>query len=240
MGAKKHQIHIYANSQTNTLLSQNIRTILDEKFKMTRVEILPASIWTSLFKLLKLKAFKLPVVTFDQQIIFAGQIPDETQLQVALHHQLFKKHATDYSQITDQIFIGTNLCCVTHAHPVIAEKFMIEIDLEEDHEVPNQKLLNPLIYLHLPTKDHTAPRDDQLLAGIDLITHAVKSKQKVYVHCREGHGRSPTLVIAYFMSLGMNFKTACQKVSNKRPEMHLTEIQIKSLKSLNKKRFKKP
>ncbi|XP_010899485.2 dual specificity protein phosphatase 3 [Esox lucius] len=56
--------------------------------------------------------------------------------------------------------------------------------------------------------------------GSDFIEKALAhndGKGKVYVHCREGYSRSPTLVIAYLMlSCGMDVRTALATVRQKR------------------------
>ncbi|MEK6853994.1 MAG: dual specificity protein phosphatase, partial [Nanoarchaeota archaeon] len=53
---------------------------------------------------------------------------------------------------------------------------------------------------------------------------------KVYVHCKAGHGRSPTLVAAYFILKGKSVKEALVSVRRKRPGIHPTYAQMKALK----------
>jgi len=88
-------------------------------------------------------------------------------------------------------------------------------------------------YLWLPVKDHSAPTLYQFNIGIKAIEEAVKNNQKVYVHCKHGHGRSPTLVAGYFIkSKGMTPEEAVELIRSKRPETHITEIQLEALKKL--------
>jgi protein-tyrosine phosphatase len=48
-----------------------------------------------------------------------------------------------------------------------------------------------------------------------------------------GHGRSPTLVIAYFILHQRNsYSEAINRVIKQRPEIHLEEDQVKALKSI--------
>lgn len=62
--------------------------------------------------------------------------------------------------------------------------------------------------------------------------------KKVYVHCKNGHGRAPILVAAYFIKKGKTFQQAIAFIKKKRPTIHLEKIQIKTLlfleRSLNK------
>jgi protein-tyrosine phosphatase len=146
-----------------------------------------------------------------------------------------KKHTyrVEYSQITPYIFLGTNLCCGIHFNKIQKLGIEADIDLEliRAHD-PAKKLK---MFLWLPTKDRTAPTQEQLKAGVAAIDALVKARVKTYVHCRLGHGRSPTLVAAYFVSKGMTVPDAIKKIKLKRPEIHLFAPQLKALKSFAKK-----
>ena len=76
-----------------------------------------------------------------------------------------------------------------------------------------------------------------MLIGAKAIKTLIDNKIKVYVHCQRGHGRSPTLVAAYFILQGMSAEEAIKKIRNKR-NIHLTKTQIKSLKIFDKKNKK--
>jgi dual specificity MAP kinase phosphatase len=58
----------------------------------------------------------------------------------------------------------------------------------------------------------------------------IETGEKVYVHCRNGHGRGPSLVVAYFILRGDDFEIAHAKVKAKRDVIHLNEEQIERLK----------
>jgi len=83
--------------------------------------------------------------------------------------------------------------------------------------------------LRLPTKDHTASSQDQLRLGVAHLTQLINVGRKVYVHCRNGHGRAPTLVAAYYISTGLSVEEATNKIKNKREEVHLNDEQIEAL-----------
>ncbi|MAF13428.1 MAG: hypothetical protein CMI53_00845 [Parcubacteria group bacterium] len=87
-------------------------------------------------------------------------------------------------------------------------------------------------FLWLPTKDHNPPKKHQLLLGIRQIDYLVKNKIKTYMHCKNGHGRAPTMLATYFVSQGLTVKQAVAKIRKKRPEIHIETSQLKALNKL--------
>ncbi|MEK6952102.1 MAG: dual specificity protein phosphatase family protein [Nanoarchaeota archaeon] len=143
------------------------------------------------------------------------------------------KPVFEYSKINEYIYIGTNLCCAEHFKKALLKKgIKANVSLEE------KRLDHPIgvdYYLWLPTKDQTPPSFKQLLIGAKFIKDLIKNKIKVYIHCEFGHGRSPTLVIAYFILDGKKVKEAIKLIKNKRPSIHLSNSQIKALENFEKK-----
>ena len=133
----------------------------------------------------------------------------------------------NYSQITEHIFLGTNACCKAHFDENLgAQGITADISLEKE------KLDNPMgvdYFLWLPTADLEAPTHEQLALGVQTLHFFIDNNIKVYVHCRLGHGRSTTLVMAYLMSIGKSYDDACAIVKERRPEVHLEEAQTKAL-----------
>ena len=132
----------------------------------------------------------------------------------------------EYNQITDHIYVGTDQCCQAHFDDtLLKEGVTADISLEED------SLDTPFglqYYLWLPVPDHTPPTHKQLLIGVGMLRSLVDNDEKVYVHCKRGHGRSPTLVAAYFILAGVTASQAIQRVREKRA-IHLTRTQIRTL-----------
>ena len=144
-----------------------------------------------------------------------------------------EKHVDmELSKITENIYVGTNMCCNMHFQKLNDFGFDIDIDLEEERQEHPEKVK---IYLWLPTTDKTAPTLKQLKAGVALIDQAVNNNEKVYVHCMNGHGRAPTLVAAYFIyHHKMMVNEAIDLVKQKRPEIHLEPAQIDMLEDYKK------
>lgn len=151
--------------------------------------------------------------------------------------KIFKTHSRltfEYNYIVDGIYIGTNLCCQMHFDQELLKKgIRVDISLEE------KKIDSPFgvdSYLWLPTPDRKSPEMNQLLLGVDCLEYLVKTNQKVYVHCRRGHGRAPTLVAAYLIkSKKMTPEAAVNFIRKKRPAIHLEKSQEKTLINLYKK-----
>lgn len=137
-------------------------------------------------------------------------------------------HQYNYSQITPLLYLGTNFCCQAAFDADLLEKgITADVSLEEERV---DQPYGVKYYLWLPTKDHFPPNLRQLHFGARAIDFFIRRREKVYVHCRLGHGRSPTLVVAYFLFSGLPLYSAIQRVKNKRPEIHLEKRQIMMLK----------
>lgn len=133
-----------------------------------------------------------------------------------------------FNQINDLIYLGTNLCCtaIPHVKVLLDLGIKADIDLEEERQ---EQTPNIDTYLWLPVKDHEAPTQEQLDTGVAVINSLVKNQKKIYIHCKNGHGRSSTLLAAYFISQEMEVNKAIEKVKSKRPEIHIREAQIEAL-----------
>lgn len=134
----------------------------------------------------------------------------------------------EYNEITPLIYIGTNMCCQTHF-----DAELLELGVKANISLEANKLDTPFgvdFYLWLPTEDLSAPTEDQLELGVTTLDKLIKLKNKIYVHCRFGHGRAPTLVAAYFISQGMSVEDAILKIKEKRSSIHISETQKEALK----------
>jgi protein-tyrosine phosphatase len=133
----------------------------------------------------------------------------------------------DFSQITDTILIGTNACCSTHF-----DERLVGIGVRADISLEEERLDAPkgaIVFLWLPTADHTPPTPMQLRIGVAALRELAHEKMTVYVHCRQGHGRAPTLIAAYFIAEGMDVAEAVRLVKKKRPITHLRPNQLAAL-----------
>jgi protein-tyrosine phosphatase len=140
----------------------------------------------------------------------------------------------EYSYITDGIYVGTNQCCMVGFAEVLIDKEKIEADMSMEAERIDSAF-GVDYFVWLPVVDHAAPKLEQLEFGVEVLNKWVSMKKKIYIHCQNGHGRAPTMVAAYLINKGMEVKEAIEFIKNKRPEIHLEDVQIKSLEKFAKK-----
>lgn len=146
-------------------------------------------------------------------------------------HAQIKKLEYDY--IVDGIYVGTNQCCQTHFDKKLKrEGITADISLEEDRlDAP----FGVEFYVWIPVKNHMAPSPDQLEFGVSVLEKLVAMKKKIYVHCKNGHGRAPTLVAAYLVKNGKKPKEAELFIKKKRSSIHLEEVQREALQDFSTK-----
>lgn len=148
---------------------------------------------------------------------------------VDTYNHAFGQKGFDYDQISDEIFIGTNMCCqFGFNRELLTKNVKADISLEEARvDAP----MGVDYFLWLPTKNHGAPTPDKLTLGVITLDFLISRKIKVYIHCKNGHGRAPTLFVAYLVKKGMEVLEAIKYLQSKRPAVHLNEIQIEALNS---------
>lgn len=105
------------------------------------------------------------------------------------------------------------------------------VNMRENLPFP-QEVYEKLDILHLPTADLQASTVEQLREGIEFIGTHVKQGQKVYIHCRWGEGRGPSMVLAYLISTGMTLDDALSLVQSVRPFARPTRVQIERLREV--------
>lgn len=135
----------------------------------------------------------------------------------------------DYDQIDEKVFIGTNMCCQTgFDRELLTKDVRADISLEE---VRVDAPMGVDYFLWLPTKDHEAPEPDKLTFGVQALHFLLTRNIRIYIHCKNGHGRAPTLYAAYLIHKGMEVDQAITYIKDKRPVIHLSENQISALKT---------
>ena len=142
-------------------------------------------------------------------------------------HEHRKEGELNYDYITGGMFLGTNQCCATGLSDVLKkEGITVDISLEE------HKLDQPFgveAYLWIPVEDETPPTFDQLDFGVIALEEFVRQGKKVYIHCKNGHGRSTTLLTAYLIKQGKTFEEAKLLIKEKRPVIHFSKAQTQAL-----------
>jgi protein-tyrosine phosphatase len=143
------------------------------------------------------------------------------------HHNHKASGPLEYNYIVDGIYAGTNQCCTMGLSEVLKkEKISADVSLEEirlDHPFGVD------IYVWIPTPDQNPPDPQQLSFGAETLEKLVSQKRKIYVHCKNGHGRTSTLISAYLINKGYTPKEAFEIIKKGRPEAHIQDSQTKAL-----------
>lgn len=137
-----------------------------------------------------------------------------------------------FSLITPNIYLGGQ-------HSLKALEKMKDLGVEgvvnmrtsQPHRDTIEKMFR---YLNLNTIDKTPPKIEDLKVGTQFMKEIIDNGGKVYVHCRMGEGRGPSMVIAYLMSQGDTFAQALSKVKNIRGFINLNKEQTKNLMNFEK------
>ena len=70
--------------------------------------------------------------------------------------------------------------------------------------------------LHLPVDDRQAPTQAQLEEATKWALQEIAAGRRIYVHCRSGIGRSPSLTIAILLAMGYPLPDAYDAVRRRR------------------------
>ncbi len=137
----------------------------------------------------------------------------------------------EHSQIDAQVFIGTNACCTHHFKWNLLNKG-VTCDISLEGESIDQPF-GVDCFVWLPTPDHAAPTIHNLRVGVAALDEMLKQGRKVYIHCKNGHGRAPVFYAAYLvLKRGMDPKSAWEAIRASRPEAHLEAVQEAFLQGL--------
>lgn len=134
------------------------------------------------------------------------------------------------SQITAHLFLGSQ-------YNLIGLKKLKALGITaivnmRVHDSYQEAVYEGIKYLHLPTVDNTPPPMEVLIKGADFIDAEIKNKGIVYVHCRQGLGRGPTMAMAYLIKLGMTYEDAYAMIRKVRIFINPRPGQIKRLREL--------
>jgi protein-tyrosine phosphatase len=134
------------------------------------------------------------------------------------------------SQITAHLFLGSQYNLIgLQKLKALGVTAIVNMRMHNDYSDAEHEGVK---YLHLPTADNTPPPLEVLLKGADFIDTEIKNKGIVYVHCRQGLGRGPTMAIAYLIKSGLTFEDAYAMVKRVRKFINPRPGQIKMLKEL--------
>jgi len=151
--------------------------------------------------------------------------PEQSRME---HHKHKSGEPLDYHYIDGGIYQGTNQCCMSGLAEVLEKE-----GISSDISLEDIRLDQPFgvdMYIWIPIADTTPPTPQQLDFGVSSLEKMVAQGRKIYVHCKNGHGRATTLTAAYFIKTkNMGAKEAFEYVKKHRPSVHLTDEQMQAL-----------
>ena len=139
-----------------------------------------------------------------------------------------------YSRITPEIYVGPQISPVGKKQ-LKAWGIASSVNMRDEFDDAIHDLALKH-YCYLPTDDGQAPTIQQLEKGIAFIKQMLGQNEKVYIHCRSGVGRAPTMAAAYFMSQGHTMNDAVRLIGQARPFINITLAQLEVLRQLEQRR----
>jgi len=133
-----------------------------------------------------------------------------------------------YSQITPQIFVGPQFRR-TGKHRLEALSITASLNLRAEFD-DRAYHLDLQQHYYLPTEDDYAPTLAQLEQGVHFIQQITAQAGKVYIHCRGGIGRAPTMAAAYLIARGATLDEAICLIKKTRPFIKIMPLQMQRLK----------
>lgn len=134
------------------------------------------------------------------------------------------------SQITANLFLGGQYNL--RGLRLLREMGITAVINMRMHSVYEEARYQGLQYLHLPTPDNTPPKLEDLIKGAEFAHAQIEGGGKVYIHCRQGLGRGPTMAIAYLLRMGQTYEDAYATVRKVRTFINPRRGQVQRLKEL--------
>jgi len=153
--------------------------------------------------------------------------PEEIRQMEHMHVKM------SYNKISDLLYAGNNMCCQTHFDMELLSKgILADISLEAER-LDNPKGVS--YFFWFPWKEDTAPPIELMDLASKTLDNLFGKKIKTYVHCKNGHGRTTTLLASYFIRKDrLTAEQALEIIKAKRPSGHLNETQKGFLKEFQK------
>jgi hypothetical protein len=142
----------------------------------------------------------------------------------AIREMEHKHIQLSYNKIDDFMFAGNNLCCQSQFDKeLLAKGIYADISLEAE------RMDNPRgvkYFFWFPWKEDTAPSLELMDLALRVIDDLIAHNIKMYVHCRNGHGRTSTFLLSYFMRKNnIGAEEALAMLKERRPSSHINGVQ---------------
>jgi protein tyrosine phosphatase (PTP) superfamily phosphohydrolase (DUF442 family) len=139
-----------------------------------------------------------------------------------------------YSRVTPQLYVGPQFNARGKRH-LEQEGVTAVVNLRTEFDDAAHGLAFPQ-YCYLPTIDDDSPSSEHFQQGVDFIHSVIEEGGKVYIHCKAGVGRAPTLAAAYLISRGYSLDAALALIERARPFIAITPPQMEALRRYERER----
>ena len=126
------------------------------------------------------------------------------------------------------------MCCQGHF-----EEELLSKGITADISLEAERLDNPQgvkYFFWVPWEKDTAPSPELINVSLDILDTLLKNNIKTYIHCKNGHGRTTTFLLSYFIyKRAKSLDEAIAILKEKRPSGHFYEAQRQFLVELERK-----
>jgi len=131
----------------------------------------------------------------------------------------------DISWVTDQIAVSGAF--LEEDIPYLKDEGIEVIVDMRSEACDNKELIEEfgMQFFHVEVNDCTSPTSRQLDGIFNFVEPFLEAGKKILVHCQNGFGRSPLVVVAILAKRGMDISNAVSLVENRHPGMGLTNNQ---------------
>lgn len=158
----------------------------------------------------------------------------QAKVEVEAIREMEHRHIQlSYNKIDDFIFAGNNLCCQSQFdNELLSKGISADISLEAE------RMDNPRgvkYFFWFPWKEDTAPTVELVNVALRIVDDLINQNIKMYVHCRNGHGRTSTFLLSYFMRKNnIGVEQALAMLRERRPSGHINGVQRQFLQEFEK------
>lgn len=152
-------------------------------------------------------------------------LAQQKQLAIQAAREMEHRHIRlSYNKVEELIYAGNNLCCQKQFdEELLAKGIFADISLEAER-LDNPKGVK--YFFWFPWVEDTAPPFELIEMALNVVDELLRKNVKMYIHCRNGHGRTTTFLASYYIRrLKVSAEQALNIVREKRPSGHLNERQ---------------
>lgn len=234
------------------VITSMLTKIIEEDFRGKNV-VLEVKPWlNSIFYCLARGAWHAPVIVVNDKKFFQFSeksayfdrnklielvndlLAKQSVAEVEAVREMEHKHIQlSYNKIDDFIFAGNNLCCQSQF-----DKELLARGISADISLEAERMDNPRgvkYFFWFPWKEDAAPGVELMNLALRIVDALIAQNIKMYVHCRNGHGRTSTFLLSYFMyKNNIGVEQALDILRERRPSGHINGVQRQFLQEFEK------